>query len=99
MAKNQSLALEGPRPRSHIERNGKELSFVVEQMSNDYLDMCAPQAAIEALSPDDDPRSFRCVDHGPDFRPKSIDDVMVLATAEQREGLLQHLGSTFEEPW
>ena len=81
----------------YFERNGKELSFSIEQESNDYLDMSAAQAAIEALSPDDDPRTFRCVDSGP--HTLGYDDVMVLATAEQREGLLQHLGITFREPW
>ncbi|MEU1668188.1 hypothetical protein ABZ547_32350 [Streptomyces sparsogenes] len=81
----------------YFERNGKELSFSVEQESNDYLDMGAAQAAIEALSPDDDPRSFRCVDSGP--YTLGYDDVMVLATAEQREGLTRHLGITFREPW
>lgn len=54
-------------------------------------------AAIEALSPDDDPRSFRCVDSGP--YTLGHDDVMVLATAEQGEGLTRHLGITFREPW
>ncbi|KAK1178164.1 hypothetical protein B7755_008430 [Streptomyces sp. NBS 14/10] len=81
----------------YFERNGKELSFDVEQESNDYLDMGAAQAAIEALSPDDDPRTFRCVDSGPYTIGR--DDVMLLATAEQREGLFQHLGITFREPW
>ncbi|MFD8380223.1 hypothetical protein ACFV2X_17015 [Streptomyces sp. NPDC059679] len=81
----------------YFERNGKELSFDVEQESNDYLDMGAAQAAIEALSPDDDPRTFRCVDSG--HYTIGHDDVMVLATAEQREGLFQHLGITFREPW
>ncbi|MER7794188.1 hypothetical protein [Streptomyces sp. NPDC097640] len=80
----------------YFERNGKELLFSIEQESNDYFDMGAAQAAIEALSPDDDPRAFRCVDGGPDTL--GHDDVMVLATAEQREGLLQHLGITFHEP-
>ncbi|OMI37304.1 hypothetical protein [Streptomyces sparsogenes] len=81
----------------YFERNGKALSFSIEQESNDYLDMGAAQAAIEALSPDDDPRSFRCVDSGP--YTLGHDDVMVLATAEQREGLTRHLGITFREPW
>ncbi|MDX3231514.1 hypothetical protein [Streptomyces sp. ME19-01-6] len=81
----------------YFECNGKELSFLIEQESNDYLDMTAAQAAIEALSPDDDPRSFRCADCGPDTL--GHDDVMVWATAEQREGLFQHLGITFKEPW
>ncbi|ADI11426.1 hypothetical protein SBI_08308 [Streptomyces bingchenggensis BCW-1] len=81
----------------YFQRNGKELSFSVEQESNDYLDMSAAQGAIEALSPDDDPRTFRCVDSGP--YTLGYDDVMVLATAEQREGLFQHLGITFREPW
>ncbi|MFK4268492.1 hypothetical protein [Streptomyces milbemycinicus] len=81
----------------YFERNGKELPFSVEQESNDYLDMSAAQGAIEALSPDDDPRTFRCVDSGP--YTLGYDDVMVLATAEQREGLFQRLGITFREPW
>ena len=79
----------------HFECNGKPLSFGVEQESNDYLDMRAAQQAIEALSPHDDPRDFRC------FEQKESnldDDIMVLATAEQREGLRQHLGITFEPP-
>ncbi|MEU9124137.1 hypothetical protein AB0C96_30485 [Streptomyces sp. NPDC048506] len=79
----------------YFDRNGKELSFVIEQESNDYFDVGASQQAIEALSPDDDPRSFRCVDNSPG---PSGDDVMVLATAEQRAGLLQHLGIRFCEP-
>ncbi|MET9290944.1 hypothetical protein [Streptomyces sp. NPDC003077] len=83
----------------YFDRNGEELSFLIEQESNDYLDMGAAQAAIEALSPDDDPRSFRCVDNGPENPPGSVDDIMVLATAEQREGLYRHLGITFCEPW
>ncbi|MFI0710725.1 hypothetical protein ACH4SK_08720 [Streptomyces inhibens] len=79
----------------HFECNGKPLSFGVEQESNDYLDMGAAQQAIEALSPPDDPRDFRCVEQkGSDLD----DDIMVLATTEQREGLLQHLGITFEPP-
>ncbi|MPY60850.1 hypothetical protein [Streptomyces spongiae] len=80
----------------YFERNGKELSVQVEQESNDYLDMGAAHAAIEALSPDDDPRSFRCVDRHPQD-PLGGDDVMVLATAEQRDGLFQHLGITFRK--
>ncbi|UQA96900.1 hypothetical protein [Streptomyces halobius] len=83
----------------HFDRNGETLSFSIEQESNDYLDMGAAQAAIEALSPDDDPRSFRCVDNGPKNPPGTLDDIMVLATAEQREGLLQHLGIAFRERW
>ncbi|MEW2396215.1 hypothetical protein [Streptomyces sp. NPDC046862] len=83
----------------HFECNGKELSFLIEQESNDYLDMGAAQAAIEALGSDDDPRSFRCVDNGSRNPLGTIDDVMVLATAEQREGLRRHLGITFHEPW
>ncbi|MFE6622637.1 hypothetical protein [Streptomyces sp. NPDC057740] len=79
----------------HFTRNGKPFSFGVEQESNDYLDMGAARQAIEALSPDDDPRDFRCVEQeGPHFD----DDFMVLATAEQREGLQRHLGITFEPP-
>ncbi|MET9973072.1 hypothetical protein ABZZ80_46290, partial [Streptomyces sp. NPDC006356] len=58
--------------------NGKPLSFGVEQESNDYLDMGAAQEAIEALSPDDDPRDFRCVEQE---APHFGDDYMVLATA------------------
>jgi hypothetical protein len=79
----------------HFACNGKPLSFDVQQESNDYLDMGAAREAIEALSPEDDPRDFRCVEqHGP-----PNDDTMVLATAEQREGLRQHLGITFEPPF
>lgn len=83
----------------HFDCNGKPLSFQVQQESNDYLDMRAAQEAIEALGPDGDPRSFRCVDKSPEIRNISIDDVMVLATAEQRQGLSQHLGITFRKPW
>lgn len=80
----------------YFECNGKPLSFGVEQESNDYLDMGAAREALEALSAPDDPRSFRCVEQeGRDLN----DDIMVLATAEQREGLRQHLGITFEPPW
>lgn len=79
----------------HFECNGKALSFSVEQESNDYLDMGAAQAAIEAISPDGDPREFRCVVQ--EGRQLS-DDIMVLATAEQREGLRQHLGIAFQRP-
>ncbi|WP_310723012.1 hypothetical protein [Streptomyces sp. N2A] len=79
----------------HFECNSKPLSFSIEQESNDYLDMGAAQAAIEALSPDGDPREFRCVvQEGGQLS----DDIMVLATAEQREGLRQHLGITFQRP-
>ncbi|MFC8245884.1 hypothetical protein [Streptomyces chartreusis] len=79
----------------HFTCNGKPLSFGVEQESNDYLDMGAAQQAIEALSPDDDPMDFRCVEQeGRHFD----DDYMVLATAEQRDGLHRHLGLTFERP-
>ncbi len=79
----------------HFTCNGKPLSFGVEQESNDYLDMGAAQEAVEALSPDGDPRDFRCVEQeGPHFD----DDYMVLATAEQREGLLRHLGIAFGPP-
>lgn len=79
----------------HFACNGKPLSFGVEQESNDYLDMGAAQQAIEALSPADDPRDFRCVEQeGPHFD----DDFMVLATAQQRDGLHRHLGLTFERP-
>ncbi|GHG85661.1 hypothetical protein [Streptomyces lanatus] len=77
----------------HFKRNGEPLSFGIEQESNDYLDMGAARQAIEALSPDDDPRDFRCVEQE---GPHLDDDFMVLATAEQREGLLRHLGITFE---
>ncbi|MGW1378880.1 hypothetical protein ACWD6P_32070 [Streptomyces sp. NPDC002446] len=79
----------------HFECNGKPLSFGIEQESNDYLDMGAARQAIEALSPHDDPRDFRCVVQA---GPHLDDDIMVLATAEQRAGLLQHLGITFEPP-
>jgi hypothetical protein len=80
----------------HFECNGKPLSFGVEQESNDYLDMGAARDAIEALRADDDPRAFRNVEQeGPDLS----DDIMVLATAEQRAGLNRHLGMTFEPPW
>lgn len=76
--------------------NGKPLSFGVEQESNDYLDMGAARAAIEALRSDGYPREFRCVvQEGPQLS----DDIMVLASSEQREGLLQHLGITFDQPW
>ncbi|MFH0521395.1 hypothetical protein ACHBTE_29970 [Streptomyces sp. M41] len=80
----------------HFECNGKPLSVGVEQPSNDYLDMGAAQLAIEALSPLhhlDDPREFRCVEQeGSDLD----DDIMVLASAEQRDGLHRHLGIRFE---
>jgi hypothetical protein len=77
----------------YFEYNGTPLGVGVEQESNDYLDMGAARLAIEALRSDDDPRDFRCVkQEGSDF----ADDVMVLATAEQRDGLLRHLGITFE---
>ncbi|WP_031487530.1 hypothetical protein [Streptomyces bicolor] len=80
----------------HFECNGKPLSFGVEQESNDYLDMGAARVAIEALRADDDPREFRCVEQeGPDLD----DDIMVLASPEQREGLLQRLGIDFEPAW
>ncbi|WP_159058703.1 hypothetical protein [Streptomyces caeruleatus] len=79
----------------HFTCNGKPLSFDVEQESNDYLDMGAAQQAIEALSPDDDPRDFRCVEQE---APRYDDDYMVLATAEQREGLQRLLGITFDPP-
>ncbi|MFI6013253.1 hypothetical protein ACIBAG_31310 [Streptomyces sp. NPDC051243] len=80
----------------HFECNGKLLSFGVEQESNDYLDMGAARLAVEALRADDDPREFRCVEQeGPDLD----DDIMVLASAEQREGLLQRLGIAFEPAW
>ncbi|MFJ5679655.1 hypothetical protein [Streptomyces sp. NPDC093097] len=80
----------------HFECNGKPVSLAVEQESNDYLDMGAAQMAIEALSPEDDPRDFRRVaQEGPDLD----DDLMVLATAEQRAGLREHLGITFDRPW
>lgn len=79
----------------HFECNGKPLSVGVEQESNDYLDMAAARQAIEALSLHDDPREFRRVERkGSEIQ----DDVMVLATAEQREGLLQQLGITFDYP-
>lgn len=78
----------------YFDCNGTPLSFGVDQDSNDYLDMGAAQDAILALSPPDDPRDFRCVkQEGPNLS----DDIMVLATAEQRAGLHQHLGITFEE--
>ncbi len=83
----------------YFDRNGEQLSFLIEQESNDYLDMGAAQAAIEALGPDDDPRTFRCVDNGPQAPLGSTDDIMVLATEEQREGLRRHFGITFREPW
>lgn len=83
----------------HFECNGKPLSFYVQQESNDYLDPGAAQEAIEALSPPDDPRDFRCVARSPGNRHGTTDDVMVLATAEQREGLFQHLGITFRQRW
>ncbi|MFG2290702.1 hypothetical protein ACGFOU_32060 [Streptomyces sp. NPDC048595] len=81
----------------HFDRNGERLSFVIEQESNDYFDVGASREAIEALSPDDDPWSFRCVKHQPS--PGTAEDVMVWATAEQREGLLRHLDIEFHEPF
>ncbi|MFE0252241.1 hypothetical protein [Streptomyces sp. NPDC059010] len=79
----------------HFECNGTHHSFGVEQESNDYLDMGAAQAAIEALAPDDDPRTFCCVKQE---GSQLDDDIMVLASPEQREGLRLHLGLTFEPP-
>ncbi|AZQ32363.1 hypothetical protein EJ357_01940 [Streptomyces cyaneochromogenes] len=80
----------------HFACNGKPLSFGIEQESNDYLDMGAAQEAIEALDLGDDPREFRRFEQeGPDLS----DDIMVLASAEQREGLLRLLGLTFEARW
>ncbi|MEE4418062.1 hypothetical protein [Streptomyces bugieae] len=80
----------------HFACNGKPFSFSIEQESNDYLDMGAAQASIEALRPEGGPREFRCVvQEGRQLD----DDIMVLATAEQREGLRQHLGITFQRPW
>ncbi|WP_328430052.1 hypothetical protein [Streptomyces sp. NBC_00443] len=79
----------------HFACNGRPLSFGIEQESNDYLDMGAAQQAIESLTAPDDPREFRCVEQeGSDLG----DDFMVLATAEQRDGLLRHLGIVFEAP-
>ncbi|GAA4079819.1 hypothetical protein [Streptomyces shaanxiensis] len=80
----------------HFECNGKPLSFGIEQESNDYLDMGAAQEAIEALDLGDDPREFRRVEQE---GPHLSDDIMVLASAEQREGLLRLLGLTFEARW
>lgn len=77
----------------HFECNGKPLSFGVEQESNDYLDMGAAQEAIKALSLDGDPREFRLVEQE---GPHLDDDIMVLASSEQREGLRRHLGIRFE---
>ncbi|MBB5803722.1 hypothetical protein F4560_003490 [Saccharothrix ecbatanensis] len=77
----------------HFSRNGEPLSFDVMQESNDYLDTQAARRAIQALLPADDPRDFSCVE-----RQDFGDDIMVLATAEQREGLRLHLGITFEPP-
>ncbi|WP_405743782.1 hypothetical protein OG422_18640 [Streptomyces sp. NBC_01525] len=77
---------------------GQRHSFGVEQESNDYFDIGAAQAAIEALSPVDDPRDFRCVDYGPEGPYQGWDAIMVLATAEQRAALGHHLGLTFEDP-
>ncbi|MEU9116455.1 hypothetical protein AB0D04_33085 [Streptomyces sp. NPDC048483] len=79
----------------HCECNGKPLSFGVEQEPNDYLDMGAACQAIEALGSHDGPRDFRYVEQK--GSPLN-DDIMVLPTTEQREGLLQHLGITFEPP-
>lgn len=76
----------------HFSCNGKPFSFDVQQESNDYLDMGAARHAIEALSPDDDPRAFRCVQQQGSAHD---DDFMVLATAEQREGLNRELGIIF----
>ncbi|MGX7759059.1 hypothetical protein ACWQ06_10390 [Streptomyces angustmyceticus] len=89
---------EAGRGTLYFTRNGEELSFSIEQESNDYLDMDAARAAIEALSPDDDPRSFRCVDSSRENPFGGNDDIVVLATAEQRAGLRRHLGLTFHEP-
>ncbi len=79
----------------HFECNGTPLSLGIEQESNDYLDMGTARQAIEALSLHDDPRSFRCVEKE---STRFDDDIMVLPTAEQREGLLQHLGIKFAPP-
>nr|AXL05844.1 hypothetical protein SAMN04487981_113183 [uncultured bacterium] len=78
-----------------FERNGEPLSFGVDQDSNDYLDMGAAQDAILALNTPDDPREFRLVEQE---GPILDDDIMVLATAEQRDGLRRLLGITFERP-
>ncbi|MEU8780340.1 hypothetical protein [Streptomyces sp. NPDC048637] len=83
------------RGRMHFTCNGEPLSFIIEQESNDYLDMGAAQQAIEELSPHDDSRDFRCVERE---ASELGDDIMVLATSEQRAGLRQHLGITFEPP-
>ncbi|MDQ8702467.1 hypothetical protein RCO28_08155 [Streptomyces sp. LHD-70] len=51
--------------------------------------------ALEVLRSADDPRGFRCVEQR---RAIFDDDIMVLATAEQREGLSRALGLTFQAP-
>lgn len=79
----------------HFSCNGKPFSFGVEQESNDYLDMGSARQAIEALGADDDPRDFRLVEQGTAHHD---DDIMVLATADQREGLNRRLGLTFAPP-
>jgi hypothetical protein len=76
---------------------GERHSVGVEQESNDYFDIGAAQAAIEALSPVGDPRDFRCVDYGPEGLYQGWDAIMLLVTAEQCAALGHHLGLTFEE--
>ncbi|WP_063788474.1 hypothetical protein [Streptomyces chattanoogensis] len=81
--------------RLEFERNGRLISLSAEHLSDDYYDIGAALECVEAVSPDDDPRSFRVVDFE-GTRWRLHDTIVVLATPEQTEALGKSLGLAFE---
>lgn len=77
-----------------FERNGELVSISAEHHSNEYYDHLAACDAIDHLSPDDDPRSFRLVDFEREEH-RHYDSILVLATPEQTEAMRKHFGLEF----
>jgi hypothetical protein len=77
-----------------FERNGELISISAEHYSDEYYDHLAACDAIDRLSPDDDPRSFRIVDFEREEH-RHYDSILVLATPEQTEAMRKHLGLEF----
>ncbi|MGW2631075.1 hypothetical protein ACWC2K_17285 [Streptomyces chattanoogensis] len=81
--------------RLEFARNGRLVSVSAEHLSDDYYDIGAALECVEAVSPDDDPRSFRVVDFS-GTRWQDHDIIVVLATPEQTQALGKSLGLAFE---
>ena len=76
-----------------IERNGDVITIQAEHYAEHYFDHEAAIDAVAAVSPQDDPRSFRYVVF--DREPGRVyDSIMVLATSDQAAVLNEHLRFT-----